>query len=68
MIPVLIKLCSNNVRTLCTVEKSARKITMSNKGASAVKASGLQIGKSKLIVTTDRKKSQARKDNGAKNG
>ena len=57
IISVLIKLHSNNLHTLHTVEKAARKITMENKGASAGKAAGLKIGKSKLIVTTDRKKS-----------
>ena len=67
-ISVLIKLRSNYLRTLRTGEKAARKITMANKGASACKAAGLQIGKSKLIVTTDGRKSRAQKDNGAKTG
>ena len=39
---------------------------MANKGASASKTTGLQIGKSTLVVTSDEKKSRARKDNGAK--
>ena len=39
---------------------------MANKGASASKTTGLQIGKSTLVVTTDGKKSRVRKDSGAK--
>ena len=65
---VLSKLRSIKIRTLRTVGKEARKITMANKGASASKTTGLQIGKSTLVVTTDGKKSRARKDNGAKKG
>ena len=63
---VLIKLRSNNLRTLRTTEKAAGKLTMANKGASPVKEASLHIGKIKLIVTTDGRKSRVRKDNSAK--
>ena len=39
---------------------------MANKNASANKATGLQIGKSTLVVTSDGKKSRVRKENVAK--
>ena len=39
---------------------------MANKNASANKATGLQIGKSTLVVTSDGKKSRVQKENVAK--